>query len=82
VPLRLTTLYLRFYKSFNYDYERKAHPDAQPLDWEKLDDRWFPFVRVRIDPVVTAVVGANESGKSHLIKGIKHEGIKRSDFCR
>jgi predicted ATPase len=84
--LRLTTIYLRFFKSFNYDYERKAHPQAEPYPWEELEEGWFPFVRVPIDPIVTAVVGANESGKSHLIKAIRQgltaEGIRRSDFCR
>jgi predicted ATPase len=51
-----------------------------------IGERWFPFVRLPIDPVITAVVGANESGKSHLIKaiekGLTGQGIDRSDFCR
>jgi len=84
--LRLTKLYIRFYKSFNYDYERKAHPEAIPLEWEQIEHRWFPFVQVPIEPMVTAVVGANESGKSHLIKAIRlaltGTGIERRDFCR
>jgi hypothetical protein len=38
------------------------------------------------NPAVTAVVGANESGKSHLIEAVKQgltgDGIDRGDFCR
>ena len=84
--MRLTRLYVRFFRSFNFDYERKAHPEAQSKAWEMLDGAWFPFVRVDLDPSVTAIVGANESGKSHLIDALRQaltgEGIKRLDFCR
>jgi predicted ATPase len=84
--LRLTRLYVRFFRSFNFDYERKASRNAAAKEWEELDGVWFPFVRVDLDPVVTAVVGANESGKSHLVEAIKQaltgKGIERSDFCR
>jgi energy-coupling factor transporter ATP-binding protein EcfA2 len=84
--MRLTRLYVRFFRSFNFDYERKADPKAKPLPWEQVDDGWFPFIRIDLDGAVTAVVGANESGKSHLIAAIKQaltgEGISRSDFCR
>jgi predicted ATPase len=77
---------VRFFRSFNFDYERKANTGAQARDWEKLDDAWFPFIRVDLDPVVTGIVGANESGKTHLVEAIKQaitgEGISRSDFCR
>ncbi len=84
--MRVTKLYVRFFKSFNFDYERKANAKAEPRDWELIDGSWFPFIRVPLDSEVTAVVGANESGKSHLIAAIKQaltgEGIDRSDFCR
>ena len=47
---------------------------------------WYPYVQIPVDPKVTTVVGANESGKSHLLtaieKGISGEGIEREDFCR
>lgn len=29
--MQLRTLFVRFYKSFNFDYERKAKPGATPL---------------------------------------------------
>jgi predicted ATPase len=84
--VRLTKLYVRFFRSFNFDYERKAHREAEPKDWEMVGDSWFPFVRIDFDEAVTAVVGANESGKSHLIEAIKRaqtgERIDRRDFCR
>jgi predicted ATPase len=47
---------------------------------------WYPFVRVPVDSRVTTIVGANESGKSHLLtaieKGISGNEIEREDFCR
>ncbi len=47
---------------------------------------WYPYIQIPIDPKVTTIVGANESGKSHLLsaieKTISGENIKREDFCR
>ncbi len=84
--MRLTKLYVRFFRSFNFDYERKANSRAKSNEWEMIGGAWFPFVRVDLDPSVTAVVGANESGKSHLIKAIKRaltgQDADRGDFCR
>lgn len=84
--MRLTKVYVRFFRSFNFDYERKADPNAQPFEWEMIGDAWYPFIRVDLDAAVTAVVGANESGKTHLIDAIKAaltgHGIDRGDFCR
>ena len=73
VPVRLKTLYVRFYKSFNYDYLRKSHVDAVPDPWDKVGDTdlFFPFIRVPLEPDITTVVGANESGKSQLLGAIK-----------
>lgn len=87
-PLMLIkTLYVRFYKSFNYDYLRKSDPNAVPDPWDVLDDDLFyPFVRVPMEKRITTVVGANESGKSQLLSAIKclltGRGIERRDFCR
>lgn len=84
--MRITTLYVRFYRSFNFDFVRKANPDAQRLAWEEIDGAWFPLIRIALDPVITAVVGANESGKSHLIGAIKAAltgtAFDHRDFCR
>ena len=84
--MRLTTLYVRFYKSFNFDYERKFNPHSRPSDWEQIDGAWFPHVRIDLEPTITTVVGANESGKSHLLdaieKLIRGQDISAGDFCR
>lgn len=83
----LRNVYIRFYKSFNYDYLRKFNPKASDhYPWEKLDGMWYPYVRVPIDEKITTVVGENESGKTHLLtaieKGISGKEIEREDFCR
>lgn len=79
-------IWIRFYKSFNYDYELKAHPDAKERGWEMTVDGWRPHVGVPLEPDITAVVGANESGKSHLLDAIAivltGEGLQQTDFCR
>ncbi|GAB36531.1 MULTISPECIES: AAA family ATPase [Gordonia] len=82
----LTRVLVRFYRSFNYDQEAKAVRGAE-YDWEVIQGRgWFPFVEIDIDPEVTAIVGANESGKSHLIgatmRALSGADISSGDFCR
>ena len=82
----LTRVLVRFYRSFNFDQEAKA-VRGKAYDWEVIDGRgWFPFVEIDIDPAVTAVVGANESGKSHLIgatiRALSGTKITSADFCR
>lgn len=84
--MKLTEICIRFYKSFNYDFLRKHHPDGEPQPWEMIDTKWYPYVRINIDQNITTIVGANESGKSHLLsaieKGLTGKNIDRSDFCR
>lgn len=85
--MRIKTLYIRFYKSFNYDYLRKSHPQAKPHPWDVFDgDKFYPFVSIPMERGITTVVGANESGKSQTLSAIKclltGEGIQRKDFCR
>src|ERR1019366_9476970 len=82
----LQEVYTRFYKSFNYDFLRKNNENAKPNPWEHIEEKWYPYVRVPIHKDITTIVGANESGKSHLLtvieKGITGENINREDFCR
>jgi predicted ATPase len=84
----IKTLYVRFYKSFNYDYLRKSDPKAVPDPWDLLgeEELFYPFVRIPLERGITTVVGANESGKSQLLTAIKclltGKGIERRDFCR
>ncbi|MBK5232186.1 MAG: AAA family ATPase [Thermoleophilia bacterium] len=85
--MRLTELDLRFFRSFNYDYERRARLEAnEVLEWDLVEGQVRPFVRVLIEPDVTAIVGANESGKSHLVdaaaQALTGAEISREDFCR
>ena len=83
--MRLKRVYVRFYKSFNYDYERKFN-GGEPDPWDSLEGAWYPFVRLDLEDSTTTIVGANESGKSHLLDAIERlitgRSIERSDFCR
>lgn len=84
--MRVSQLLVRFYKSFNFDYELKATPNAKQLPWQQTGDGWMPHVRIPLEPDITAVVGANESGKTHLLDAIKivltGDGLLQRDFCR
>jgi predicted ATPase len=84
--MHLKTVFIRFYKSFNDDFLRKNDDRVKPKHWEMVGNTFYPYIEVPIDSKITTVVGANESGKSHLLsaieKSISGEGIKRSDFCR
>lgn len=84
--MRLKTFFVRFYKSFNFDYLRKYHNSTHHQPWDYVGELCYPYVRIPIDAKVTAVVGANESGKSHLLsaieKGLTGEKIAVEDMCR
>ena len=82
----LKTVFIRFYKSFNDDFLRKNDSTVKPKPWEKIGKVFCPYIEVPIESKITTIVGANESGKSHLLSAIKKaisgEEIERSDFCR
>jgi energy-coupling factor transporter ATP-binding protein EcfA2 len=84
--VHIRTVWIRFYKSFNYDYELKANPTSTRKAWQDTPDGWLPHVAISLEPDITAVVGANESGKSHLLDAIHivltGQGISQRDFCR
>lgn len=84
--MKLNSAYARFYKSFNFDHARKLDTRVVPQQWEMFRERFYPYVKVELDPRITTVVGANESGKSHLLgvikKAITGEGIEARDLCR
>ena len=83
----LKTVYVRFYRAFNYDYLRKRRRNATRDPWDMIDGEFFyPYVKIDIDAKLTCIVGANESGKSQLLDAIEHAlGMKDpnpADFCR
>lgn len=84
--MRIREVLIRWYKSFNYDYELKANPESTKNVWQETVDGWLPHVRIRLEKDITAVVGANESGKSHLLDAISivltGNGHSQRDFCR
>lgn len=85
--MQLDCVYSRFYRSLNFDYLRAAHRDYKADPWDKTpngDD--YPFVRIKLRPDITTIVGGNESGKTQVLAAIEAaltgSGIKHSDFCR
>lgn len=84
----IRTVLIRFYRSFNYDYLRKSHPSSSSRGpWELLEDgSWYPFVEISLQKDITAVVGANEAGKSQLLTAVRQaltgEEISQRDHCR
>ena len=50
------------------------------------DGSWYPFVEVPLPDSIATIVGANESGKSQILRALDialtGEGVARSDFCR
>ena len=84
--MRVLQVYVRFYKSLNYDYEFKARHPEKEAEWQRTDQGWLPHIRIPLEPDVTAVVGANESGKSQLLDAIEilfgDEPNERRGFCR
>ncbi|MCD8487121.1 MAG: AAA family ATPase [Desertifilum sp.] len=86
--MRLKTVFVRFYKSFNFDYllQIQNSDNGRHNPWDDIDGNFYPYVRITIEAEVTTVVGANESGKSHLLsaikKGITGKNILHEDFCR
>lgn len=69
--VRVTQLHLRWYKSFNI----RSEVAQERMPWDEFgtpegSDGYFPFVSVAIDSEITTIVGANESGKSHLLSAI------------
>jgi len=76
--MHISRVYLRWYKSFNIDYTNAAGGDREPKDrsWNKYvlngNEADLPFVEIPLEPDITTIVGANESGKSHLLSAISN----------
>jgi uncharacterized protein YhaN len=67
--MQVTAILLRWYRSFNISSLGPVDP-IPPEIWNRFDGESFPFIRVPLDRLITTVVGANESGKSHLLSAI------------
>ena len=68
----LKTVYIRFYRAFNFDYLRLYLPAPEADPWDVMgEDTFYPYISLDLDKELTAVVGANESGKSQLLKAIE-----------
>lgn len=75
--MKVASVLLRWYKSFNVNYmsypDRRSGVASRP--WNRLgrladDDEAFPFIEIPFEDDITTVVGANESGKSHLLSAV------------
>lgn len=86
--MKLTTVYARFFRSLNFDFIRRSSSLYVPDPWDEAPGGggFYPFVKIALDPSVTTIVGANESGKSQVLEaielGLTGEKIIPRDFCR
>lgn len=95
----VTKVLLRWYRSFNTIFHYSSDNGGSAKPWEtvenaeKTSQHVFPFISIPLDTRITTIVGANESGKSHLLsalaKTFKGVGNERSpqeyaiqDICR
>ena len=95
--MKISKVLTRWYKSFNVNYvgytDRRS--GVIPRPWNSLGSRQpgqvdFPFIEIPIEDDITTIVGANESGKSHLLsaiskvltgEGIQNNAFSRTDLC-
>ena len=75
--MKVSNVLLRWYKSFNTNYmgypDRRSGVTSRPWnllarDTTSEDD--FPMIEIPLEPDITTIVGANESGKSHLLNAV------------
>jgi len=96
--MKLKKALLRWYKSFHLNYrgttDKGETTSYRP--WNKLSpdfakEEEFPFIEIPVENDITTIVGANESGKSHLLNAItkairgtatdNKDRFKRTDLC-
>ena len=68
--MRASKVLLRWYRSFNTRYHGYDEGNGQSLPWDNFRGQPFPFVEIPLDRHITTIVGANESGKSHLLSAV------------
>lgn len=64
-------VYLRWYKSFNIRFHGYIDPDSLGKSWEQHSEEFFPFIEIPLSRRISTIIGANESGKSHLLSAIE-----------
>lgn len=64
-------VFLRWYKSFNTRYHGYVEEHTKQRPWELRGAEFFPFVEVPLERRISTIVGANESGKSHLLSTLE-----------
>lgn len=67
--MKITAILLRWYRSFNTTSLGPNDPVPSGR-WNEFNGQVYPFVVVPLDHRITSVVGANESGKSHLLSAL------------
>lgn len=75
--MKLNKIYLRCYKSFNINYmgydDRKSNIIKRP--WNFVDSenikKEYKYIEIPLEQRITTIIGANESGKSHLLSSIQ-----------
>jgi predicted ATP-dependent endonuclease of OLD family len=76
--MKITKVLLRWYKSFNINYTgyTDRRDDILSRPWNRFHDNEqdqtveYQFIEIPIEEDITTIVGANESGKSHLLSAI------------
>ena len=100
--MKASKVLLRWYKSFNVNYTQYTDLGIKstPRPWNRLlltdaSETDLPFIEITLEPDITTIVGANESGKSHLLSAIskvvtgkgleeldrKARSFSRTDLC-
>lgn len=87
--MRLSAILLRSFGPFNYDYRAPTGEDPPLATLSAREDALGearPHVHVPIDSHMTALVGANESGKSKLLDALEQvrhpHDLRLSHVCR
>lgn len=77
--MKITKVLLRWYKSFNVNYlgyeDRRDGVILRPWNScigceQDQNSVEYPFIEIDLEEDITTIVGANESGKSHLLSAL------------
>lgn len=68
--MRVAKILLRWYRSFNTRFHGYHDENGSLSPWDSFGSKAFPYIEIPVDRQVTTIVGANESGKSHLLSAL------------